>query len=282
MKTTYVVIVKNGARIVIIKSNEIIINKEQVSEDFFKSAKKVTQDFVNKGYEIAITDDFLQKTDKSSHDLIDGGNMFFVDSEEEAINRLKPMSEKEKMLAGELYNCGDPELMELWTLGKNLMKRYNNLDYSDRTEQQKILDRLLGARGKHTQITAPFFVDYGKFIHLGNNCEINMNCVFLDCNRITIGDNALIAPGVHIYTVTHPISASERFHKSINKGFPFAVCKTAPVTIGDNVWIGGGSIILPGVTIGDNVTIGAGSVVTKSIPANVLAFGNPCKIIRKI
>jgi maltose O-acetyltransferase len=192
------------------------------------------------------------------------------------------MTQKEKMLAGELYDCGDPELMEIWISGKNLMQKYNSLDYSDKAEQMRILDELLGSRGKHTQITAPFYVDYGKFIFLGNNCEINMNCVFLDCNRITIGDNALIAPGVHIYTVFHPVSAAERFHKSINGSFPFAISKTDPVTIGNNVWIGGCSIILPGVSIGDNVTIGAGSVVTKSVPGNVLAYGNPCKVIREI
>jgi maltose O-acetyltransferase len=192
------------------------------------------------------------------------------------------MTEKEKMLAGQLYDCGDPELMEIWISGKNLMQKYNSLDYSKKAEQLNILDELLGGRGKHTQITAPFYVDYGKFIYLGNNCEINMNCVFLDCNRITIGDNALIAPGVHIYTVFHPVSAKERLSKSINEDFSFAISKTAPVTIGNNVWIGGSSIILPGVSIGDNVTIGAGSVVTKSIPGNVLAYGNPCKIIKEI
>ncbi len=192
------------------------------------------------------------------------------------------MTEKEKMLAGELYDCGDGELMDLWNRGKNLMRQYNSLDYADRTGQMKILDDLLGARGSHTQITAPFFVDYGKFIFLGDNCEINMNCVFLDCNRITIGDNALIAPGVHIYTVFHPVSAGERFNRSVNEDFPFAVANTLPVTIGNNVWIGGGSIIMPGVVIGDNVTVGAGSVVTKSIPAGVLAYGNPCRVIKEI
>ena len=192
------------------------------------------------------------------------------------------MTEKEKMLAGELYDCGDPELMEIWYSGKNLIQKYNNLDYSDKKEQLRILDELLGSRGKHTHITAPFFVDYGKFIFLGDNCEINMNCVFLDCNRITIGNNVLIAPSVHIYTVFHPVSAKERINKSVNEDFPFAVSKTAPVTIGNNVWIGGGSIILPNVTIGDNVTIGAGSIVTKSIPSNVLAYGNPCRIIKEI
>ena len=192
------------------------------------------------------------------------------------------MTEKEKMLAGELYDCGDPQLMDLWHKGKNLAKAYNALDYSDRAGQIRILDELLGGRGENTQITAPFFVDYGAFIFLGNNCEVNMNCVFLDCNRITIGDNALIAPGVHIYTVFHPIKAGERFHTTTNGGFPFAVSRTAPVTIGNNVWIGGGAHIMPGVTIGDNVTVGAGSVVTKSLPDSVLAYGNPCKIIRKI
>jgi len=106
--------------------------------------------------------------------------------------------------------------------------------------------------------------------------------VFLDCNHITIGDNALIAPGVHIYTVFHPVKAEERLNKSVNKDFPFAISKTSPVMIGNNVWIGGGSIILPGVTIGDNVTIGAGSVVTKSIRSNVLAYGNPCRIIKEL
>ena len=195
---------------------------------------------------------------------------------------MEHMTEKEKMLAGELYDCGDPELMKLWNRGKNLMQRYNSLDYSSKTEQSKILDELLGSRGQQTQITAPFYIDYGKFIYLGENCEINMNCVFLDCNRITIGDNALIAPGVHIYTVSHPISARQRFNKSIGGSFPFAVSRTAPVTIGNNVWVGCGSIILPGITIGDNVTIGAGSVVTKSIRNNVLAYGNPCKVVKEI
>ena len=106
------------------------------------------------------------------------------------------MTEKEKMLAGQMYDCGDPELMKIWNLGKNLMQKYNNLDYSDKTGQLKILDNLLGSRGEQIQITAPFFVDYGEFIFIGNNCEINMNCVFLDCNYIKIGDNALIA---HLY-----------------------------------------------------------------------------------
>lgn len=193
------------------------------------------------------------------------------------------MTEKEKMLAGLPYDCGDAELMAIWNSGKNLMRQYNQLDYADRDGQMRILDALLGARGTNTQITAPFYVDYGKFIFLGDNCEINMNCTFLDCNEIRIGDNALIAPGVHIYTVFHPLKASERLVQGTGEtGFPFAVAQTAPVTIANNVWIGGGSIIMPGVTIGDNAVVGAGSVVTKSIPANVLAIGSPCKVVRQL
>ena len=113
---------------------------------------------------------------------------------------------------------------------------------------------------------------------MGRNVEINMNCVFLDCNRITIGDYSGIGPGVHIYTVSHPTDPSER--RSGNSAFWNSV--TAPVVIGDNVWIGGRSVILPGVTIGNGTTIGAGSVVTHSIPANVVAAGNPCRIIRHL
>ena len=124
------------------------------------------------------------------------------------------MTEKEKMLAGELYAPGDAELMDMWNNGKNLMQKYNSLDYSNKIEQMKMLDELLGAHGEQIQITAPFYIDYGKFIFIGNNCEINMNCVFLDCNKITIGDNVLIAPGVHIYTVFHPVNAHERFNKN--------------------------------------------------------------------
>ncbi len=192
------------------------------------------------------------------------------------------MTEKEKMLAGEPYDCGDPELLGLWYAGKNLMREYNQLDYTDSKARLRILDNLLGARGENTQITAPFYVDYGKFISLGNNCEINMNCVFLDCNKITIGDNALIAPGVHIYTVFHPLRPEARLARSESGEFPFAPCRTAPVTIGNNAWIGGGTIIMPGVVIGDNVTVGAGSLVTKSLPDNVLAHGSPCKVVREI
>ena len=189
-------------------------------------------------------------------------------------------TEKEKMLAGELYDPGDNELLSRWHLAKRLMKEYDRMDTTDREGLNNILDELLGSRGENVWITAPFFVDYGENIHIGNHCEINMNCVFLDCNKISIGNNSGIGPNVQIYTVSHPIEPNVRLAPVQGDEFPFWKSSTAPVTIGNNVWIGGGAIILPGVTIGDNTTIGAGSVVTKSIPANCLAVGSPCKVIK--
>lgn len=191
------------------------------------------------------------------------------------------VTEREKMLAGQLYDCGDAELMQQWHKAKNLTREYNGLDSNDNQNKERILNELLGGRGDNLWITAPFFVDYGNNIYFGNNCEINMNCIFLDDNKIVIGDNALIAPNVQIYTAFHPTNAKDRFGEQTGDGFAFCKTITAPVTIGDNVWIGGGSIILSGVTIGDNVTIGAGSVVTKSIPSNTVAYGNPCRVVRE-
>ncbi|QNM05356.1 sugar O-acetyltransferase [Qiania dongpingensis] len=191
------------------------------------------------------------------------------------------MTEREKMLAGELYDCGDGELLARWHKAKNLIRIYNQLDSEDSEEKNKILNELLGGRGTNLWITAPFFVDYGNNIYFGDNCEVNMNCTFLDDNKIIIGDNALIAPNVQIYTAFHPVSARERFGDIKEDGsFSFCKTRTAPVVIGDNVWIGGGAIILPGVTIGGNVVIGAGSVVTKDIPSDKIACGNPCRVIR--
>lgn len=192
------------------------------------------------------------------------------------------MTEREKMLAGMLYDCGDEELLTQWHKAKNLMRDYNNTDSEDMETKNRILRQLLGGRGENLWITAPFYVDYGNNIYFGNNCEINMNCVFLDDNKITIGDNALVTPNVQIYTAFHPTNAADRFGTlSSDGGFEFCKTQTAPVTIGNNVWLGGGAIILPGVTIGDNVVIGAGSVVTRDIPSNTIAVGNPCRVVRE-
>ncbi len=187
-------------------------------------------------------------------------------------------SEREKMLAGEIYNCADTDLLNSWHRAKQLQVEYNNMSTTDYVKMSVLLDELIGSRGDNVTIAAPFFVDYGEHIILGDNVEINMNCVFLDCNYITIGDYSGIGPGVHIYTVGHPINPSERLsaHSTFWNSF------TAPVSIGRNVWIGGGAIILPGVNIGDGATIGAGSVVTSSIPANCLAVGNPCRVIKEL
>ena len=188
------------------------------------------------------------------------------------------MSERDKMLAGEVYDCGDAELLSIWHRAKKLQQEYNQSPSTDREKLDALMTQLLGSKGENTWVAAPFFVDYGEHIHLGNNVEINMNCVFLDCNRIEIGHHSGIGPGVHIYTVYHPINAKDRLGEKSN----FWRSQTSQVKIGNNVWIGGGSIILPGVTIGDNTTIGAGSVVTKDIPSNVLALGNPCRVVRDI
>jgi maltose O-acetyltransferase len=191
------------------------------------------------------------------------------------------MTEKEKMLAGLAYDCGDPELLAMWHEAKDLAKQYNQLASADLEAKEKLLRKLLGGFGDSLWITPPFYVDYGKNIYIGNGCEINMNCTFLDDNCIRIGDRALIAPNVQIYTAFHPADAGARFEKSGKDGdFAFSRTATAPVTIGNDVWIGGGAIILPGVTIGSNVVIGAGSVVTRDIPDDSTAVGNPCRVIR--
>lgn len=192
------------------------------------------------------------------------------------------MTEREKMLAGELYDCGDQELLSRWHLAKDLVREYSACASADAEGKKKILTKLLGGAGENIWITPPFYVDYGNNIYFGNNCEVNMNCTFLDDNKIIIGDNALIAPNVQIYTAYHPTHYLDRFGE-LTDGGSFNFCKTitAPVIIGNNVWIGGGVIILPGVTIGDNVVIGAGSVVTRSLEANTIAYGNPCKVVKE-
>lgn len=186
------------------------------------------------------------------------------------------------MLAGQRYDCGDEELLTQWHRAKDLIRDYNRIDSANAQEKERILSELLGGKGENLWITAPFFVDYGNNIYFGDDCEVNMNCTFLDDNVIRIGNHALIAPNVQIYTAFHPTNAADRFGAPREDG-SFAFCKTqtAPVIMGDNVWIGGGAILMPGITIGDNVVIGAGSVVTRDIPSNVIAYGNPCRVIRE-
>ncbi|MEJ7587713.1 MAG: sugar O-acetyltransferase [Ferruginibacter sp.] len=182
------------------------------------------------------------------------------------------MSEYEKMLGSQLYDASDAELMNLRKKSREAIQVYNQSGY-DKQNRFALLQQMLGKTGANIDIQTPFFCDYGCHIIVGNNFFANFNCVFLDCNYITIGDNVFLGPNVQVYAASHPLIASERI-----KGPELAY----PVTLGDNVWVGGGSIICPGVTIGENTTIGAGSVVVKDIPPNVLAAGNPCRIIRTL
>jgi maltose O-acetyltransferase len=189
-------------------------------------------------------------------------------------------SEKEKMLLGEYYNSRDDELIADYHKAKRLLQEYNSLDSKKTERREIILKELFCKVGGGVWIEPAFYCDYGEHIAIGENTFINFNCVLLDDNKITIGKNGLLAPGVHIYTAMHPLKASDRI--IIEKGNSRYLTSSRPVVIGDNVWIGGNTVIMPGVTIGNNVTLGAGSVVTKNVPDNKLAFGNPCKIIKDI
>lgn len=194
------------------------------------------------------------------------------------------MSELSKCLQGKQFNCIDDKLVSIITKARKLTKQYNQTKFEDTIQKDNILSELFAKIGNNVKIDVPFYCDYGQHISIGNNVIININCTFVDCNKITIGNNVLIASNVQIYTATHPVNISDRLLDNWSYNNPHAFFNTysLPVTIEDNVWIGGGVIILPGVTIGKNSVIGAGSVVNKSIPPNSLAVGNPCKIIRKI
>ncbi|MEP6844794.1 MAG: sugar O-acetyltransferase [Panacibacter sp.] len=179
-------------------------------------------------------------------------------------------SEYQKMLAGELYDAGDDTLAKMRAKAREWMQQYNQTEYN-KEKRTALLTDLFSKTGNNIDIQTPLYVDYGCHIEVGDNFFANFNCVFLDCNYIRCGYNVFLGPNVQIYTAYHPVVAEERI-----KGPELATS----IVIGDNVWIGGGSIICAGVTIGDNTTIGAGSVVVKNIPANVVAVGNPCRVIK--
>jgi len=181
-------------------------------------------------------------------------------------------TEYQKMLAGELYDASDAQLFGMRVKAREMMKVYNQSPY-DKTIRRQLLNNMLGKMGSNIDIQPPFYCDYGCHIEVGDNFFANFNCVMLDCAWISIGRNVFLGPNVQLYAAHHPIPASERI-----KGPELA----SPIVIGDNVWIGGGSIICAGVTIGNNSTIGAGSVVVKNIPANSVAVGNPCRVIKQL
>lgn len=194
------------------------------------------------------------------------------------------MDEHEKCLAGELYNCHDEIFLEYKDKARAILKEYNALAYNRKDEKYALLKSLFGSIGEQVSVGLPFICDYGCNIHIGSHVSINMNCTFVDCNEITIGDNVLIASNVQIYTAAHPVELADRLVPDWQPGSGTYFCNTyaLPVSIGNGCWLGGGVIVLPGVSIGDGTVIGAGSVVTKNIPANCVAAGNPCRIIRQI
>jgi maltose O-acetyltransferase len=183
------------------------------------------------------------------------------------------MTQKERMLAELPYKDHEDGLFEERQACKMKIFDFNNTRPDKLQEREEILRSILGKVGEKIFIEPPFHCDYGSNIEVGNRFYANYNCVILDVAKVTIGENVLFAPNVSVFTAGHPIHPDAR-----NSGYEYGIA----ITIGNNVWIGGNTVINPGVTIGDNVVIGAGSVVTKNIPSNVIAAGAPCKVIREI
>ena len=182
-------------------------------------------------------------------------------------------TEKEKMLNSELYDAGDTELTRDRINARRLSRLYNQTIETEDSVRNGLLNELLGSTGDSINIEPSFKCDYGYNIHVGENFYVNYDCVILDVCEVRIGDNCLFAPGVHIYTAAHPLDPKERI-----SGLEFG----KPVTIGNNVWIGGRAIINPGIQVGNNVVIASGAVVTKDVPDNVVVGGNPARVIKDI
>ncbi|WP_343747259.1 sugar O-acetyltransferase [Fluviicola sp.] len=184
------------------------------------------------------------------------------------------MTEKEKCAEGLMYNANyDETLIRERIICKDLCQEYNGLKSSDMEARSAKMNEIIGSTKGNFLIEQPFICDYGYNIEIGENFYSNHNLVILDAAKVTFGDNVFIAPNCGFYTAGHPVDVAQR-----NEGLEYA----HPITIGNNVWIGGNVVVLPGVSIGDNSIIGAGSVVNKSIPANVIAVGNPCKVKKSI
>lgn len=184
------------------------------------------------------------------------------------------MTEKEKAARGELYDANyDPQLQKEMLDCADICFELNNIKPSNLSKREELIKRLLGSTKGNFRIISPFYCDYGYKIEIGENFFSNMNCVILDGAKVTFGDNVFIAPNCGFYTAGHPLDVEQR-----NSGLEYA----RPITVGNNVWIGAGVSVLPGVTIGDNSVIGAGSVVTKDIPADCVAVGNPCRVIKTL
>ncbi|RVT96039.1 sugar O-acetyltransferase [Rhodovarius crocodyli] len=181
-------------------------------------------------------------------------------------------TEREKMLAGELYDSFDPALVADRIRVRELCQQMNAAPESEEGLRRELCRQIFGKGGDSVWMQPPFYCDYGRNIELGERVYFNFNCVVLDVCPVRIGDYTLFGPGVQILTPLHPMNAELRRQQEYGK----------PITIGKDVWVGGGALILPGVTIGDGAVIGAGSVVTKDVPAGMLALGNPCRVIRPV
>jgi maltose O-acetyltransferase len=182
-------------------------------------------------------------------------------------------SQRERMLAGELYIADDPQLAADNQRALTLTSQFNASDPADAQKRVALLRELLGSVGEGTEIRPPLYCDYGYQTHIGARCFINFGCVLLDVATITIGDDVQVGPNVQFLTPTHPVEAEPRRAKWE---------AARPITVADNVWLGGGVIVCPGVSIGENTVVGAGAVVVRNLPANVIAVGNPAKVIRSL
>lgn len=183
------------------------------------------------------------------------------------------MTEKERMISGELYIANDEELSIMNIKSRELLDEFNQTKFMDFEKGTAIIKKLFGSVGENININKPFYCDYGVNIHVGDNFYANFDCLILDANKVTIGDNVFFTPRVNIYTAGHPIDKDAR-KSQLKFG--------KEVKIGNDVWIGGNVIINPGISIGSNVVIGSGSVITKDVPSDVVEAGNPCKVIRAI
>ena len=183
------------------------------------------------------------------------------------------MTERELMLTGQLYDASDPELQAMRRRARALTRAFDATTEDQLEERERLLRQLFGGLGARPEIEPPFRCDYGAHIHAGDRLYLNFGCVILDVCEVRLGHNVFVGPGVQLLTATHPLEASARIAgRELGR----------PISIGNNVWLGGGAIVCPGVTIGDDTTIGAGSVVVRDVPAGVLAVGNPCRVVRAL
>jgi maltose O-acetyltransferase len=196
----------------------------------------------------------------------------FAAGRERLLGGVSMRSERDKMLAGELYDPMDPELVRARDRARDLCQDLNATREAQIDERRRILKELFGAGGDTVWMQPPFYCDYGSNILLGERVFFNFNCVVLDVSPVRIGDYTLFGPAVQVYTATHPMNAELRRKQEYSK----------PIEIGSDVWVGGGAIICPGVRVGSRSVIGGGSVVTRDIPEGVFAAGNPCRVIREI